>query len=68
VKIEPHLGPLRQLEAAMPTPRGEIAVAYRLDGDRLHAEVTLPEGLDGTFVFKGRARALRPGRQTLDVQ
>ena len=68
VKIEPHLGPLQELEAAMPTPQGEIAVAYRRDGDRLHAEVTLPDGLTGTFVFKGRATALRPGRQTLDVQ
>jgi len=28
----------------------------------------LPEGLTGTFVFKGRATALRPGRQTLDVR
>jgi hypothetical protein len=52
----------------MPTPRGEIAVAYRRDGDRLHAEVTLPDGLTGTLVFKGRATALRGGRQTLELQ
>ena len=67
VKVEPHLGALRRLEAAMPTPRGQIAVAYRRDGDRLHAEVVLPEAITGTLVWKGRATALRGGRQTLDL-
>lgn len=68
VKLEPRLGPLRHVEAAMPTPRGEIAVAYRRDGDRLHAEVTLPDGLSGTLVWKDRSTALRGGRQTLELQ
>ncbi len=67
VKIEPHLGPLRRVLAAMPTPRGEIAVAYRRDGDRLQAEVVLPDGLSGTFVWKGRATALHGGRQQLEL-
>ena len=52
----------------MPTPRGEIAVAYRRDGDRLQAEVVLPDGLSGTFVWKGRATPVRGGRQTLELQ
>lgn len=67
VRIEPHLGPLRQVEAAMPTPAGEVAVSYRREGDRLRAEITLPEGLTGLFVWKGAAHELRAGRQQFDL-
>ena len=45
----------------MPTPRGEVAVAYRREGTRLHAEITLPAGLAGRFVWKGQERPLGPG-------
>ncbi len=68
VRIEPHLGPLQRVEAAMPTPRGEVAVSYAREGDRLRAEITLPDGLTGVFVWKGRALDLRPGRQVLDPE
>jgi hypothetical protein len=68
VRIEPHLGPLRRVNAAMPTPRGEVAVSYRREGDRLTAEVTLPESLPGLFFWKGKTHTLRPGRQVLDLR
>ena len=47
------MGPLASVDAAMPTPRGEVAVAYRRDGERLRAEITLPEGLPGRFSWRG---------------
>jgi hypothetical protein len=67
VRIEPHLGPLGWVEAAMPTPRGEVRVGYRRRGDGLEAEVSLPEGLTGILLWKGRAHDLRPGTQRLDL-
>ncbi len=65
VNIEPHLGPLTYLAATLPHPRGEIAVRYRRSGAHLTAEVALPAGLSGRFVWRGKRAALRGGRQSL---
>jgi hypothetical protein len=64
VRIEPRLGTLGRLEARMPHPRGEIAVAYRRDGTGLEARVTLPPGLEGALAWCGRALPLRAGSQS----
>ncbi len=66
VTIQPQLGALQQLKATLPHPLGDITVAYRRDGDHLKAEVTLPEKLLGTFVWKGKNVPLHPGAQHLD--
>lgn len=68
VRIEPHLGTLDRLEAAMPHPNGPITVSYRRDGAALEVTVTLPPGLAGEFVWRGTTRPLRPGQQSLRVE
>jgi hypothetical protein len=68
VRIEPHLGTLSTLEAAMPHPSGPIAVSYRRTGSALEARVTLPPDLRGTFVWRGLSRALQPGEQSFRVE
>ncbi|HKO16846.1 MAG TPA: alpha-L-rhamnosidase C-terminal domain-containing protein [Gemmatimonadaceae bacterium] len=66
VQIAPALGPLRWAEGRVPHPAGNIEVRLRRIGARgLEAVVTLPPGLTGEFVWGGRQRRLRPGRQTL---
>jgi alpha-L-rhamnosidase len=65
VRIEPRLGPLSHARAAVATPKGTVQVRYARTGDALEAEVTLPEGMSGTFVWQGRETALRAGRQLL---
>jgi hypothetical protein len=67
VRITPHLGHLRQAAAKMPHPRGEIVVSLHREGDGLHAEVALPEGVTGEFAWGGRTVALRAGAQTLTL-
>ena len=67
VRIAPHLGHLKQVAAKMPHPRGEIAVFLQRVGDGLRAEITLPEGVTGEFVWGGKTVALRAGAQTLSV-
>jgi hypothetical protein len=67
VLIEPHLGPLTQLEAAMPHRLGEISVRYRRAGEKLEAEITLPEKLTGTFRWTGKEVPLRGGKQTVSL-
>jgi alpha-L-rhamnosidase len=65
VRIAPHLGHLTRASATMPHPRGELRVSLRVDGAVLDAEVTLPEGVTGTFVWAGKTVALHAGAQTV---
>jgi alpha-L-rhamnosidase len=67
IKIEPHLGPLTTLDAAMPHEKGLIHVVYTLNKGALHAEIDLPSGLPGTFVWKGQSHALHSGQNTFDL-
>ena len=67
VVIAPALGELRRIGGTMPHPRGEISVDYEL-GRRLQARIVLPEGLGGTFVWKGETWPLEPGENTITVR
>ena len=64
VKIEPHLGDLAHLEASYPHDKGLIHVKY----DASHAEIELPPGLTGEFVWKGKTTALQRGKVTLEMK
>ena len=68
VRIAPSLGSLGSLEATMPHPAGAISVAYKRKGDALEASVTLPAGVYGELLWRGKTRALQPGPQTLRVE
>jgi hypothetical protein len=65
VVIRPALGKLTQVSGAMPHPKGEIAVSYALRDGKLEAGITLPEGVEGEFVWKGERRPLKPGASKL---
>lgn len=61
VVIRPSLGKLTRVSGAVPHPNGEIAVSLRLASGTLNAEVKLPAGVPGEFVWKGHRRELQPG-------
>ena len=65
VRIAPHLGPLRELRAAMPVPQGMVEVGYARKGDGVEAQVKLPATLSGEFVWQGRTLPLHGGEQKL---
>jgi alpha-L-rhamnosidase len=67
VRIAPHLGYLKQVDAEMPHPAGIIAVQLQREGHRIHGIVTLPDGLAGTFEWRGQHVNLRPGRQAVEI-
>jgi hypothetical protein len=68
VQISPALGPLHRAEGRLPHERGEIQVKLEREGPKgIRAEVVLPEGLSGTFLWEGRRVALHPGRQTITL-
>jgi hypothetical protein len=65
IRIAPHLGPLRELRAAMPVPQGMVEVGYARKGDGVEALVKLPATLSGEFVWQGRTLPLHGGEQKL---
>lgn len=65
VRVAPHLGALRRLDAAMAHPNGVIEARYILKGGRLTATIKLPNGLDGEFAWRGQTRPLRPGNNRI---
>jgi hypothetical protein len=68
VRIAPHPGELKAFSATFPHPKGEIAVDYRREGDRLAGTITLPSGLDGTYLWNGKTQMLHAGRNEIGAQ
>lgn len=66
VRIAPALGPLKHAEGRIPHPLGDIDVVFdRVGTAGLRGTVTLPQGLSGTFEWRGKHIALRGGRQEI---
>jgi hypothetical protein len=68
VRIEPHLGMLQEASGSIPHPKGEVSVAYRVNGPGIEAEVELPAGVTGEFVWHGIPSPLKNGRQTVRLK
>jgi len=67
VSIEPHLGSLRNVNAAMPTPKGNIEVSYTAKDSGVSADINLPGDVSGELVWKGKTMSLHPGRQQMSL-
>ncbi len=68
VKIEPHLGSLKEIGGTIPHPAGAVQVHYKVSGNSLRATVDLPEGVDGTFIWKGQRHPLHGGNNVLNLR
>jgi len=66
--IEPHLGALQHLEAAMPTPKGLVEVKYRRTAKGVEAQITLPAGMSGVVKLNAQETPLHEGQQTVILQ
>ena len=67
VRIEPHLGNLRYAAGSMPHTAGTIAVDYKRNNASITATITLPEGLNGTFILNNIKKQLYSGRQVFTI-
>jgi alpha-L-rhamnosidase len=67
VRMEPHLGKLTHLDAAMPHDGGEIRVSYKRMEKDWQATITLPNSLSGRLVWQGHSYPLHGGVQQLSV-
>jgi hypothetical protein len=61
VTIRPYLGTLAAISGAIPHPRGEIAVRIVREGQGLQADISLPEGVTGDFIWRGKSVELKSG-------
>lgn len=68
VRIEPHLGKLRHVICSVPSPKGTIDLKYESTTSGMNAEITLPTGMTGELVWKGKTISLHPGHQELPFQ
>ena len=66
VLIRPFPGKLTHASGSIRHPKGEVAVDLRANGNKLVADVTLPPGIPGEFVWKNIRKALTPGKNHVE--
>jgi alpha-L-rhamnosidase len=67
VRIAPHLGSLKEATGKMPHPQGDILVKLKRRGaNGVSAEIDLPPGLTGEFVWQGERVHLKSGKQVIN--
>ena len=70
VKIEPHMGALQHVKASMPYRESgaEIKIELQRKGKSgVHAEIDLPENLNGDFIWEGQTMKLHAGKQEINL-
>jgi hypothetical protein len=68
VVIRPFLGELTRASGSIPHPAGQLSVSLSLQPDgKLSADVTLPEGVQGEFDWRGWRRPLPSGRSAFSA-
>ncbi|WP_297098520.1 alpha-L-rhamnosidase C-terminal domain-containing protein [uncultured Draconibacterium sp.] len=65
VKIEPHLGDIKEIGGEMPHPNGKIKVSYKVNKGGLNAAVLLPPNTSGTFTWNNKVYELSEGKNSL---
>jgi len=66
VRIEPHLGKLTRISGSIPHPNGNITVNYVFEKKKWKMEVSLPNGVDGDFIWNGKSTPLNSGRNQIN--
>jgi hypothetical protein len=68
VRVAPHPGELKHIEASYPHPLGTITVSLDQRGNEIDGSVTLPRRLTGTFVWRGKSTSLASGNNRIHTQ
>ena len=67
VTIEPHLGALSHVQASEPHPAGPIDVEFTRAADNVNARISLPSGVPGELLWRGKTYPLHAGEQTVSL-
>jgi len=67
VRIMPHLGRLDNIKGNMPHPLGDIEFEFkRKEMNGLSVFIKLPETVEGIFIWEGKKKTLKPGKQEIE--
>jgi hypothetical protein len=66
VKIEPHLGDLKNVSGEIPHPNGKISVSYQYTST-WKVQIDLPAKTSGVFIWKGKNFPLKQGRNEFQL-
>ena len=64
VKISPCLCELSEISGTIPHPKGKIEVFVKKDD---YAEISLPKGITGEFIWEGEKFLLKDGKQKIKI-
>ena len=67
VKIEPHLGDLKNAKGKMPHPDGFISTDYKFENGKWKIEIQLPGKIPGRFIWNGKSYSLKPGMNSFSL-
>lgn len=67
VKIEPHLGTLKNISGFIPHPYGKIAVEYLYKNNKWMIAINLPQKITGSFIWKGKTYPLHEGSNNFQI-
>jgi alpha-L-rhamnosidase len=67
IKIEPHLGELKNASGEIPHPNGKVTVSYVEEGGKWNIKLNLPENTSGIFVWKGKTYLLKAGENAFKI-
>lgn len=67
VRIEPHLGSIKNIGGEIPHPYGKISVKYNIENGFMSAEIKLPLRVKGVFIWNGKKHLLKEGLNNLEI-
>ena len=67
VVIRPNLGQLERASGTIPHPKGTVGVNLARREGKLEAEISLPDGVEGDFVWNGASHPLPAGKSNLSL-
>ena len=67
VKIEPHLGAVKNISGSIPHPNGMVSTSYKNEGGKWIIAISLPANTTGRFVWKGKVFPLKAGMNNFSL-
>ena len=67
IKIEPHLGDIKNISGEIPHPNGKLSVSFRLEKSKWNMKLVLPQNTSGVFIWKGKSYPVKAGENKLSI-
>lgn len=67
IKIEPHLGELKNVSGEIPHPNGKLSVKYQMEKSKWMMWINLPPNTSGVLVWKGKSYSIKAGENKLSI-